>query len=569
MSRSSAPARKIDDPNPDTREVPSLDASTAARLDGIWNRAYSARNVQDLQRLYADWASTYDADHDAIGFIGHVSAARLLSRYVGFAEVAPVLDAGAGTGAAGAELHKLGFRNLTAVDMSSEMLEKAERKEIYQHLVQGDLSLPLDAFPNSHFAAAVLVGVFSFGQAPAHALDEIVRVVKPGGVVVFTMRTDFHDSDAMGVRSRIDALVNSGAWQLAEITDPELYLPKKDPAALFRVWCYRVLPTKVPDVPSNFAEAVRDAMTSTSKVKRIDHCHIWNSMASRLYNRYIECPEYYLVDSEEEILRTNADEIAGSERLLVELGCGSARKVRNIFDAVLRSRPGTTLTYIPIDLSIGALASTRAEVMEAYGSRVTVDPRQGHFDDVLPTIPKDAAKVLFFFGGSLGNIENLEDTVEFLRSIRDRMTPRDRFVVGMDLHKDEKILRQAYEAGPHNRSFFLNMIRRINNDLGANFDLASFVQESTYDQSPSYDGIEDRCVNLKLVTARTQKAFISKLGLEVSLDAGDAIQVGCSRKFREQDIARLASLAGLRLRRQWFDARHYYSLDEFARDDAH
>jgi hypothetical protein len=208
----------------------------------------------------------------------------------------------------------------------------------------------LDAFPNSHFAAAVLVGVFSYGQVPAFALDEIVRVVKPGGVVVFTMRTDFHDSDAMGVRSRIEALVQNGAWQPSEVTQPEQYLPKLDPDAMFRVWCYRVLPTKLPDVPSNFAEAVRAAMTSRSKVKRIDHCHIWNSMASRLYNRYIECPGYYLVDCEEEILRTNADAIAGSEHVIVELGCGSARKVRNVLDAALRARPDTSLTYIPIDL---------------------------------------------------------------------------------------------------------------------------------------------------------------------------------------------------------------------------
>ena len=567
MIRSGSPVRKIEEESTDNTKE-GLDSTTSARLERIWNRAYSAKNQQDLKRLYADWANTYDADHDAIGFVGHVNTARMLSRYVGFNEVAPVLDAGAGTGAAGVELAKLGYKNLTAVDLSAEMLEQAESKQVYQNVVQADLSQPLDAFPASHFAAAVLVGVFSYGQAPAYALDEMVRVVKPGGVVVFTMRDDFYESNAMNVRSRIDRLSEINAWQLAEVSEPDLYLPKKDPDAKYRVWCFRVLPTKVGDVPDNFAEAVREAFTSSSKIKRIDHCHIWDSMASRLYNRYIECPEYYLVDCEEEILRTNADDIAGSERLLVELGCGSARKVRNILDAVLRVRPDKTVNYIPIDLSIGALVSTKAEVEEAYGPKVNVDPRQGHFNDVLDSIPKDAAKLMFFFGGSLGNIENLADTVAFLKSIRDLMTPRDRFIVGMDLHKDEKILRAAYEAGPSNRSFFLNMIRRINNDLGANFDLASFVQDSTYDQTPSYKGIEDRCVNLKLVTARTQKAFITKLDLEVTLDAGDAIQVGCSRKFREQDIGTLASLAGLKLRRQWFDNRHYYSVNELLRDDA-
>jgi uncharacterized SAM-dependent methyltransferase/ubiquinone/menaquinone biosynthesis C-methylase UbiE len=551
-----------------SERVNSPDPAIDERLRKVWQRAYAARSQEDLRALYADWADTYDEDHEAIGFFGHVRAARLLAAYVPFADVAAVLDAGAGTGAAGVELNKLGFGNLTAVDLSTEMLERADAKGVYQHLVQADLGLPLDPFPSSHFDAAILVGVFSFGQAPAHALDEIVRVVKPGGVVVFTMRTDFFEQDAMGVRSRLDALERRGAWQQAEVTEPEQYLPKKDPSALFRVWCYRVLESKEPHVPSDLADAVRNALTSPDRVKRLDHCHIWNSMASRLYNRYIECPEYYLVDCEEEILESHADEIIGDDRRVVELGCGSARKVRHLIDAALARQTAPPVTYMPIDLSAGALAATKRDIDADYASQVTVEPRQGHFDDVLPTLPDDAAKVLLFFGGSVGNIETLEETVAFLRTVRDRMTPRDRFLVGTDLHKDEAILRRAYEAGPRNRSFFLNMLRRINNELGANLDLTSFEQESTYDEHAPYRGIENRCVNLKLVTTRPQEVFVSRLELNIHLDAGDAIQIGTSRKFREDQVGALAELAGLRLRRQWLDGRRFLALNELVSDDA-
>jgi L-histidine N-alpha-methyltransferase len=448
------------------------------------------------------------------------------------------------------------------------MLQEAEKKGVYQHLVTADLGLPLDSFPMNHFDAAILVGVFSFGQAPAHALDEIVRVVKPGGVVVFTMRTDFFETDAMGVRSRIGDLEENSAWQLAELTEPEPYLPKKDPSAMFRVWCYRVLDTKVPDPPDNLAEAVRVAMSAPSPVKRIDHCHIWNSMASRLYERYIECPDYYLPNCEEEILSTHADEIAGSERFIVELGCGSARKVQHVFRAALSNGAETGVDYMPIDLSKGALASTKSEIDELFQGRVRVDPRHGHFREILPLIPEEVSKAVFFFGGSIGNIETLPATVKFLESLRAQMTKKDRFVVGIDLDKDESVLIKAYEAGPPNRSFFLNMLRRINNELGANFDLTAFQQESTYDRSVPYQGIQDRCVNLKLVTTEPQEVFVSHLDLEVHLDPGDAVQVGTSRKFRQQDIERLFSLAGLRLRRQWLDRKRYYSLNEVVRDDA-
>ncbi|MCB9577232.1 MAG: L-histidine N(alpha)-methyltransferase [Polyangiaceae bacterium] len=129
-----------------------------------------------------------------------------------------------------------------------------------------------------------------------------------------------------------------------------------------------------------------------------------------------------------------------------------------------------------------------------------MEPRHGHFDEVLESIPDAAGKVILFFGGSLGNIETLADTVEFLRSMRERMTVHDRFLIGIDLHKDEEILRRAYEAGHANHAFFMNMLRRINNELDANFDLTAFEQESTYDRDEPYEGIENRCVNMKLAT---------------------------------------------------------------------
>jgi uncharacterized SAM-dependent methyltransferase len=454
--------------------------------------------------------------------------------------------------------------------MSADMLRVAEKKGVYHTLVQADLGLPLDIFPNQHFQAAILVGVYSYGQAPAHSLDEVIRVVKPGGVIVFTARTDFYDDDAMGVRSRMDALEEKRVWQLSEVSDPEKYLPKKDPDAEFRVWCYRVRSQGDTEPPKDFMRAVHEALTSEHRVKRIDHCHIWDSMGSRLYDRYIECDGYYLTNCEEEILQDNAGEISGSNKLFVELGCGSARKVKSVIASALdkESTGDQPVRYMPIDLSYGALESTKSEIRELFGDRVEIDARQGHFNDILPQIPASEPKAIFFFGGSLGNIETLKETVEFLGHIRERMTVSDRFLVGMDLHKDEETLREAYEAGARNLSFFLNMLRRINNELGGNLDLAAFQQESTYDEHEAYKGISNHCVNFKLVTETDQRVFFDTSGLEIELKAGDAIQVGCSRKFREEDIPTLMSMAGLTRKRQWFDTRHYFSMNECVRSDA-
>jgi len=542
-----------------------LDEATSSRLERIWKQAYAASTRDDLLRLYEEWAETYDQDHDAIGFFGHRTAAGTLAKYTPFAGVTNILDAGCGTGAAGEALQSMGYRNLTGVDLSAEMLARAKAKGVYRHLAQADLAQPLDAFPSNHFDAAILVGVFSFGQAPAEALDEIVRLVKPGGVIAFTMRVDFFEQDAMGVRSRMEELDFAHAWKALEITEPEQYLPKKDPSAMFRVWCYRVLETKIPAVDEGFAAAVREAFMADTPVKRLDHRFIWNSVGSRLYDRYTECPEYYLTDAEVEILERNASEILDDERLLVELGCGSAKKISYLLDAALADGSGADFTYTPVDVSQGAVEATKTEIDERFEGRIDIAPRCGRFADVLASIPVARDKLVVFFGGSIGNVETLEATVAFLESIRDRMTATDRFVVGIDLHKSEEILRDAYEAGPRNRAFFLNMVRRINHELGGNFDLASFRQDSPYEPDAAYDGLETRSVQLRLVTERPQDVYISSMHMEVHLDKGDSVQVGTSRKFKVEDIARLGELAGLELKRQWLDSRSLFSLNEFVR----
>jgi L-histidine N-alpha-methyltransferase len=550
---------------PDPSRSPStpksaLDAETDSRLKQIWQRAYSAGSKDDLRDLYADWVATYDQDHEKVGFFGHTAAARVLARYQPYIDVVSVLDAGAGTGAAGVALAEEGFRNVTAIDLSPAMLEKASAKGCYRSAHVVDLGEPIDIFPGDHFGAAILVGVFSYGQAPAHALEEIVRLVKPGGVVVFTMRTDFFEQDEMGVRSKMEELEQAHAWRLLELGEPMPYLPNKDPSALFRVWAYRVLDSKQPFVDEAFASAARAAFVEGGgPVKRIDHAFIWNSMASRLYDAYTEEPDYYLTDTEVSILAANGPEIVGDGRLIVELGCGSAHKIRHLLGV---ATAGDKITYTPVDLSQGALEATMRDVQEEFGERVEVDPRCAHYVDALATIPVEHPKLIVWFGSSVGNIETVEGTVEFLRTLRDRMGPQDRLVFGCDLHKDAEILRRAYEAGPVNRSFFLNMVRRMNNELGANFDLQAFRQQSPYEPEPEWQGLQARCVQFHLVTDRPQRIWFSRLHMEAAMEAGDAIQVGTSRKYEPAQIARLGELAGLKLTRQWFDEKRWFALSE-------
>lgn len=547
---------------------PDIDERTRARLEKIWKKAYGARTNDDLVDLYAEWSDTYDEDHEAIGYFGHVTTAGVFARHLDPPGAARVLDAGAGTGAGGVELAKQGFRDLTALDLSADMLARAREKGVFRDFVQADLGQPLDRFESDRFDGAILVGVFSYGQAPAHALDEIVRVVRPGGIVAFTMRVDFFEENAMGVRAKIDELAGAGAWRQLEVSEPEQYLPKKDPSVLFRVWCFEVLEGKRPVPTPEFVEAARQALLSPDRIRRLDHAHIWDPMASRLYDDYIGCEEYYLTECEEEVLRTHAAQIVERHSVFVELGCGSARKIRILLDAALAARPEGELSYMPIDVSAGALAATKAELESIYGHRVTIEPHLGHFRETLSQIPAESGKNIFFFGSSIGNLETPEATAALLRDLREVMTPLDQLVVGFDLQKEPEVLLSAYNAGPKNLAFFVHMVRKMNFELGADFDLAAFRLGSTYDMETPWEGVETCCMSLKVVTEAAQDVRVPALGFDVHLDAGDAIQIGTSRKFRTDDIRILSTLAGLAVRTLWLDPKQYFALAELVRDDA-
>lgn len=197
---------------------------------------YSSRNEQELEERYDQWAGEYDADLESdFGWLSPQRTADTLAKYVD--RDAAILDAGAGTGLVGQCLHNLGYRNLTAMDLSLGMLEVARQKNIYQGLDQMTMGETL-GYASDRFDASVVVGVFTQGHAPASSLDELVRVTKPGGHIVFSLRTDTHRES--GFKEKQEALAAAGSWQLVEVTDTFQPLPKGEPEVLHQIWVYQV-----------------------------------------------------------------------------------------------------------------------------------------------------------------------------------------------------------------------------------------------------------------------------------------------------------------------------------------
>lgn len=198
---------------------------------------YSSQNNSELSERYDEWAKDYDKDlSEVFGWIAPKTASDYLAKYV--EANSNVLDAGAGTGLVGLALAEHGFQNLTAMDLSEGMLKEARNKNVYKSFDQMTLGEHLDYETNS-FDAVITVGVMTLGHAGPESFDELIRITKPQGYIVFTIRTDVYLEN--GFKEKQAEVESNKLWKLIEISDEFPPLPVGEPEVLHQVWVYKVL----------------------------------------------------------------------------------------------------------------------------------------------------------------------------------------------------------------------------------------------------------------------------------------------------------------------------------------
>ncbi|PAU82109.1 SAM-dependent methyltransferase [Halovibrio salipaludis] len=182
----------------------------------ILNKVYTADDHEQLMDAYRDWAADYDSDLEELGYVAHITSAKALDQALGGSHDAVILDAGSGTGLVGEELAKLGYRTMDALDYSQDMLDQADTKNVYRKLIQADMKerLPLD---DSAYDAVVCTGTFTYGHISAEGFDELIRVSRPGGTIVFTVREGAYEE--YGYRKKMLDLEVKGEWELISFYD--------------------------------------------------------------------------------------------------------------------------------------------------------------------------------------------------------------------------------------------------------------------------------------------------------------------------------------------------------------
>jgi dimethylhistidine N-methyltransferase len=310
------------------------------------------------------------------------------------------------------------------------------------------------------------------------------------------------------------------------------------------------------DAPTGgLAAVVHEGLAATPKT--LPCRFFYDQEGSALFEEICELPEYYVTRTEDEILRRRAPEIIAAlpDRVdLAELGSGSSRKTRRIIEALLERQ--RSLRYLPIDISATMLRETARALSRDY-PRLEVDPLALEYSAALDHLPakRQGPLLVLFLGGNLGNFDP-PAAIGFLRQIAAAMQPGDGLLLGLDLHKETAVLNAAYDDSQGvTARFNLNLLRRLNRELEADFHLDAFRHRAFYNEA------EGR-VEMHLVSLRDQSVTIA--GRRVEFRAGETIHTENSYKYTRAQIQALAHASGFSLQRQWTDDRGYFSVNLLA-----
>ena len=182
-----------------------------------------SRNDEDLQDVYKEWASAYDYDNDhLLGTVSQPLSVQIFQEYMKDNSVR-IIDVGCGTGLVGVELKNSGFTNFDGIDISQEMIDIAKQRG-YSKLFIGSLNETLP-FESNEYDAAFCVGVFTHGHVGSNRLDELVRIVKPGGIICFTINEGVYE--LYGFNSKIQKLESENVLKVLEVRKND-YMVKKN-----------------------------------------------------------------------------------------------------------------------------------------------------------------------------------------------------------------------------------------------------------------------------------------------------------------------------------------------------
>jgi L-histidine N-alpha-methyltransferase len=308
-----------------------------------------------------------------------------------------------------------------------------------------------------------------------------------------------------------------------------------------------------------FANEVRLGLTE--EPKSLSPKYFYDALGSQLFEAICLLPEYYLTRAETEIFQSHAAEIIAQLQApvgIIELGSGSSIKTRLLIEAILARQD--RLHYRPIDISSTILEQSASKLLGDYPNLYITAHVSDYTEGLSSIVRRDGERILvLFLGSNIGNYMPDEGRL-LLTQIRRALRPGDGLLLGADLKKSRSILEPAYnDALGVTAAFNLNLLMRINRELDADFDPASFEHRAVYNE------LEGR-VEIFIVSRAAQSVRIKKIGLQVEFREGEMIHTENSYKYDPAQLEAMAKETGFKPNRSWFDSEKRFSCNFWAAD---
>lgn len=307
----------------------------------------------------------------------------------------------------------------------------------------------------------------------------------------------------------------------------------------------------------DFAEHVENGLSASPK--KLSPMYLYDEQGSLLFEQICELPEYYLTRTEHAILQNYSDEVAAfsnGNMALVELGSGSSTKTRLIIEALIAHQ--SDLHYIPVDISETILVNSAKELLQDYPD-LKISAHAAEYHAAIRTISKLELeqKMIIFLGSNIGNFEP-DAAKNFLCKVRTWLSDGDFFLLSTDLEKERSVLEPAYDdAQGVTAAFNMNLLKRMNEELDANFDLSTFSHYAFYNEKLGR-------VESHLRSHIEQSVYFGRLNRTFHFKKAETIHTENSYKFTNSKIRQLCEATGFRLVKQWQDERTYFSVNLLA-----
>jgi len=299
----------------------------------------------------------------------------------------------------------------------------------------------------------------------------------------------------------------------------------------------------------------RDVLHGLSKTpKQLPSMYFYDERGDQLFQDIMHMPEYYLMNCELDIFEQQKAQILNAIGLehfhLLELGAGDGYKTRVLLRHFMEQ--SVDFEYQPVDISPNVLLELEQRLREEL-PELKVHPLPGDYFKVLHEVKETDAtpKVVLFLGANIGNYPQ-ERAAAFLRHLQDELNPGDKLLIGFDLKKDPDVILNAYnDPAGITAAFNLNLLERMNRELGANFDVQDFRHWESYNPVTG-------ATRSFLVSKKAQHVFIKALNQSFHFDAWEAINVELSQKYSLPEIESLAREAGFQVEQHFTDDQGYF-----------